>query len=225
VVLLGAAAATCLTVSGIAGIIWLHSSTEMSAQNGSAARTMDGKIVTQDPVITVSPTQTPTPTPTPTPTVVPAPAPTPVQVTGDQFSVAVVGLAIPLKPLSARNGQITPPGFQSAYWITNMGVPLNRGTLGTVFVVMHSVRGGGIGPGNYLTNVRAGTSAVPNGSAIDVAGVLYRVTGWKTILKGGLATDAEVWANTPGRLVVITCLEHPNGSPSTDNMVITASRL
>lgn len=105
-----------------------------------------------------------------------------------------------------------------------MGVPLSRGSQGTVFVVMHSVRGGGVGPGNYLTNVRAGTSTVATGSTIDVAGVSYHVTGWKTILKGGLATDAEVWANTPGRLVVITCLEHPNGSPSTDNMVITASR-
>jgi hypothetical protein len=179
---------------------------------------MDGKTVTQDPVITASPTTTPTPSLTAVPAPVPAP---PI---GDQFSVPAVGLKVPLRPLSAKDGQITPPGFQSAYWITNMGVPLSRGSQGTVFVVMHSVRGGGVGPGNYLTNVRAGTSTVANGSTIDVAGVSYHVTGWKTILKGGLATDAEVWANTPGRLVVITCLEHPNGSPSTDNMVITASR-
>lgn len=106
-----------------------------------------------------------------------------------------------------------------------MGVPLTQGTQGTVFVVMHSIRGGGIGPGNFLFNKKAGTSAVPDGSMIDIGGASYRVTGWKAIPRGGLATDAEVWANTPGRLVVITCLQHANGSPSTDNMVIIASRV
>ena len=220
VVLLGAASAACLTVAGITGIASFQSSSD-TAHSASAAQTMDGKTVEQDPVITASPT----PTPTPSATAAPEPAPTPAPLTGDQFSVPAVGLDVPLRPLSARDGQITPPGFTSAYWITNMGVPLSRSAQGTVFVVMHSVRGGGVAPGNYLTNIRAGTSAVPDGSTIDVAGVSYRVTGWRTILKGGLATDTEVWADTPGRLVVITCLEHPNGSPSTDNMVITASRV
>jgi len=192
---------------------------------------MDGKTVEQDPVITPSPTREPTSpspspaVPTPAATAVPVPDPIEPPLTGGQFSVPAVGLDVPLKSLSARDGQITPPGFTSAYWITNRGVPLSQSAEGTVFVVMHSVRGGGVAPGNYLTNIREGTSAVPDGSTIDVAGVSYRVTGWRTILKGGLATDADVWADTPGRLVVITCLERPNGSPSTDNMVIVASRL
>ncbi|GAB3120657.1 class F sortase [Glaciibacter psychrotolerans] len=218
VVVLGSVAAACLTVAGITGAVWSQSNADVPVPSQSAAHSMDGKIVTQDPVSAPSPT--PTPTASPTPTAVPDP----VQASGDRFSVPAVGLDIPLDPVSASDGQITPPGFQSAYWITNMGVPLSQGAEGTVFVVMHSIRGGGIGPGNYLTNVQEGTSALADGSAIDVAGVPYHVTGWTVIPKGGLATDADIWANTPGKLVVITCLEHPDGSESTDNMVITASR-
>jgi hypothetical protein len=216
VALLGAASAVCLTVAGIAGIASFQSSADMAAHGASSEQTMDGKTVEQDPVITASSTPAPA---------IPVPAPTQVPLIGGQFSVPAVGLDVPLTPLSAENGQISPPGYSSAYWITNMGVPLSQSAQGTVFVVMHSVRGGGVAPGNYLTDTGAGTSAVPDGSTIDVAGVAYRVTGWRTILKGGLATDAEVWADTPGRLVVITCLQYPDGSPSTDNMVITASRV
>lgn len=220
VVLLGAASAALLTVAGIAGIASFQSSSAPSENSASAAQTMDGKTVEQDPVVMPSSP----PAPTPPATAIPVPASTPAPLTGERFSVPAVGLEVPLRPLSAKDGQITPRGFTSAYWITNMGVPLSQGAEGTVFVVMHSVRGGGVAPGNYLTDIRTGTSAVPDGSTIDVGGASYRVTGWRTILKGGLATDADVWANVPGRLVVITCLEHPDGSPSTDNMVITAKR-
>jgi hypothetical protein len=218
-VLLGAASAVCLAVAGITGIASFQSSADMSSDSALADRTMDGKTVKQDPVMTASSTAAPTSSAP----AIHVPAVTQASLDSGQFSVPAVGLEVPLEPLSAEDGEINPPGFSSAYWIANMGVPLSQSAEGTVFVVMHSVRGGGVAPGNYLTDIQAGTSTVPEGSTIDVAGVSYRVTGWRTIPKGGLATDSEVWSDTPGRLVVITCLEYPDGSPSTDNMVITAS--
>ncbi len=214
VVVLGALAAACLTVAGIVGVASFQSSAAAPAHTQAEVRSMDNKIVTPDPVITAAPE----PIPAPTPTETPAP------VTGDRFSVPAVGLDIPLDQMSESDGAITPPGFQSAYWITNMGVPLSEGADGTVFVVMHSIRGGGIGPGNYLTNIQDGTSAVPDGSAITIAGIPYHVTGWSAIPQDELPARPEVWANTPGRMIVITCLEKPDGSPSTENFVITAIR-
>lgn len=141
---------------------------------------------------------------------------------GDRFSVPAVGLDVPLAAMNEVDHTITPPGFQDAYRIRNIGTsPANPGA-GTVFVVMHSIRGGGVGPGNYVFDLARGTSRVPAGTSIAVAGTEYRVTESHLVTKSGLPAFAGIWANTPGRLVVITCLQRPDGRPSTDNLVITA---
>lgn len=144
--------------------------------------------------------------------------------TGSRLVVPSVGLDVPLGALDAVDGQITPPGFTSAYRVRNVGVPLADADHGTVYVVMHSLRGGGIGPGNYLTDVDTGRATVAQGATVSVAGVDYTVTGWQTVSKTALANDPGVWADAPGRLVLVTCLELPSGAPSVDNMVIVASR-
>lgn len=143
---------------------------------------------------------------------------------GATLHVPSVGLDVPLGALNAVNGEITPPGFTSAYWVRNLGVPVSGGATGTVFVVVHSLRGGGVAPGNYLTNVQTQTSRVKDGAIVEVAGIDYTVTGSELITKTTISQNSSVWANTPNRLVLITCLEHANGSPSTDNLVITATR-
>lgn len=120
------------------------------------------------------------------------------------------------------NGQITPPGFNSAYRIENLGVPLGNAKDGTVFVAMHSLRNGAIGPGNYLTDVDKGTAKVGAGALVEVSGVDYRVIGWGKIKKADLPYASFVWKNTPGRLVMITCLELPSGAASVDNLVVIA---
>ena len=143
---------------------------------------------------------------------------------GTTVKVPSVGLDVPLGALNAVDGQITPPGFTSAYWVRNMGVPVADGKSGTVFIVMHSLRGGGVAPGNYLTNVNTQTSRVKVGATVEVADVMYTVTGSQLIDKKTIARNSSVWTNTPNRLLLITCLEHANGSASTDNLVITAKR-
>jgi hypothetical protein len=146
-----------------------------------------------------------------------------VTTTGTRFDVPSVGLDVPLGELSEASGTITPPGFTSAYAVRNLGVSLSNAASGTVFVVMHSVRGGGVAPGNYLINVESGTSKLPVGATIKVGALTYTVNGSQTITKALLPKTAAVWANTAGRLVVVTCLQVPAQTEPADNLVITAT--
>ncbi|WP_052460654.1 class F sortase [Microbacterium gorillae] len=144
--------------------------------------------------------------------------------TGERFVVPSVGLDVALGELTLVHNTITPPGFTSAYAVRNLGVSPAHAAEGTVYIAMHSLRDGAIGPGNALINVDEQRSSVGAGAEIDVAGVVYTVTEARTIRKSDLAHDTRVWANTPDRLVVITCLQRPEGGPSTQNLVITAER-
>lgn len=144
--------------------------------------------------------------------------------TGKRFIVASVGLSVPLGAINAADGQLTPPGFKSAYWVRNMGVSPQQGNKGTVFVVLHSVRGGGHAPGNALTDIRARRAAVKRGDIIMIDDISYTITSTELVDRTKIATDSEVWADTPYRLVVITCLEKPDNSEPTDNLVIEATR-
>jgi len=141
-----------------------------------------------------------------------------------RLRVPSVNLDVPLGALDAVRGRITPPGFRSAYLVRDLGVTPEHAASGTVVVVMHSLRGGGTAPGNALTDVDRGRSRVATGAAVRVAGVAYTVTGSTLVDKDRIAEDADVWGEVPDRLLLITCLEHPDGSPSTQNLVITAMR-
>jgi hypothetical protein len=138
----------------------------------------------------------------------------------DRFVVQSVGLDVPLGALNV----IEPPGFTSAYWVRNEGVQPADGKEGTVFVVMHSLRNGATGPGNFLIDVDRRTSKVGIGAKIQVDDTTYTVTGTQEIDKPDVAHASSIWADKPGRLVVITCLQRPEGGPSRQNVVIEAVR-
>ncbi|WP_228512742.1 class F sortase [Clavibacter sp. VKM Ac-2872] len=142
----------------------------------------------------------------------------------DRFAVDSVGLDVPLGALKTVRGVIEPPGFTSAYWVRDQGVAPGDGAQGTVFVVMHSLRDGGQGPGNYLIDVANGTSKIGLGAKIRVDDVTYSVTGTQAIDKPAVADASAIWANVPGRLVIITCLQKPGGGASTQNVVIEAQQ-
>lgn len=142
--------------------------------------------------------------------------------TGARFRAPSVGLDVPLGELSMSDSTITPPGFRSAYRVRNLGVSPDQATEGTVFVAMHSLRGGGKGPGNFLIDVDRQESRVAPGDRIEVAGVPYDVTSTELVPKDRLGATASIWTDEPGRLVVITCLQRPDGSPSVDNLVVRA---
>ena len=138
-----------------------------------------------------------------------------------RFQVPSVGLDVPLGRMYAVGNQVTPPGFTSAYQITGLGVPLAHASTGTVYVAMHSLRGHGLGPGNYLFNVNNGTASVALGARINAGGVTYTVDGWQAIDKNRLPASG-IWADVPGRLVVITCLARLDNTPATENFIVTA---
>jgi hypothetical protein len=141
-----------------------------------------------------------------------------------RFIAASVGLDVPLGSLFAVDGEVTPPGFTSAYLVRNEGVPPARSAHGTVFVVMHSLRDGAVGPGNHLIDVDAARARIAVGATITVDDVAYRVTGSAEVRKDELSRQSALWRDDPGRLVVITCLQRPQGGPSVDNVVILAQR-
>lgn len=159
----------------------------------------------------------------------PGPTPPPAEVVaatpddGGRLIVDSVGLDVPLGSMNEADGVIVPPGFTSAYWVRNRGVSTADAATGTVYVVMHALRGGAVGPGNYITDVENQQSKLGAGDAIDVDGTRYTVYESHLISKSELPGVQEVWADTPGRLVVITCLQHADGSPSTQNLVVTAT--
>lgn len=144
---------------------------------------------------------------------------------GTRLRVPSVDLNVPLDSLNAIGGEVIPPGFTSAYVVRNIGVPLQDAATGTVFVVMHSIRGDGVGPGDYLIDPAKHEATVRPGTAIEIGDQKYTVTSTHATLKTKLAMEASTWANVPNRLVLITCLQKASGTPSTENMVIMATRV
>ena len=137
-----------------------------------------------------------------------------------RLQVPSVGLDVPLGSMLAVDNVVNPPGFTQAYWVRNVGVAPADATSGTVYVVSHSVSRGRA-PGNYLLNVDKGSSAVNPGDLIDVDGHDYIAQSWRAVGKTQLPAAQALWDAVPGRLVLITCLEQPDGS-SPDNLVVVA---
>lgn len=139
--------------------------------------------------------------------------------------IPAINFDTPLGAVDVVDGQLTPPGIYSVYWVRNLGVSVQNASQGTVFLVIHSVHGGALVPGNQLINVDQGTSAVPLGAEITVDTQRYQVTRTEVIGRDVLPTRGDVWNNVPGQLVLITCLERPDGSEAVSNVVVWARRV
>jgi hypothetical protein len=140
-----------------------------------------------------------------------------------RFVAPSVHLNVPLGSLDAVDGEVTPPGFTSAYLIRNYGVTPHQAGLGAVYVVMHSLRNGAVGPGNALIDVPSKQAKIAVGATITVDDVRYRVTGTESVTKRALPSS-DIWSAGRNELVVITCLQRPDGNASVANIVIRAER-
>lgn len=206
------ALAVCLIAVGAIGVVTSltapRSASPAASVRGPTATSMNGKQVVLDPgVVPISAKKSHA-----------------VADTGKRLIVPSVGLNVPLGAMNEVDGQVTPPGFTSAYRIRNLGVAFTEPASGTVYVAMHSLRNGAIGPGNYLIDVATGTPKVANGAKVVAAGVTYTVSSTAKVLKKDLPHDAALWANTPDRLVLITCLQNPQNIESAYNIVTIATR-
>ncbi|MCF2574039.1 class F sortase [Brevibacterium sp. UCMA 11754] len=135
------------------------------------------------------------------------------------FQVPSVGLDTGLETMSEVNGTINPPGLRNGYVVRNHGTP-DHPERGTTFVAIHSVQGSNA-PGNKLIDVDAGEPTVEKGESITLQDHSYTVTDSYTVSKNDISGDDRVWADEPGRLVILTCLQRSSGR-SADNVVIEA---
>lgn len=160
----------------------------------------------------------------------PAPIPSPVTSTassavddiGERFRIPSIGLDVPMGAVSEVDGQITPPGFDSVYLVRNRGVELSEADAGTVYVVAHSRPGQAEAPGDALVDLDRETSTVDRGAIIEVGDRRYEVTDTSVVPAADLPSDDTLWAAVPGRLVIITSLQHSDGTPAVDNLVLVA---
>ncbi|WP_448613633.1 sortase domain-containing protein [Modestobacter sp. URMC 112] len=141
--------------------------------------------------------------------------------------VPAVDLDLPVLPLTTQRGVIDPPLLTAAYWIEPYGEPV--GSAGqaenTLYLAAHSAGRGSdgfdplLGPGE-------GGSALGAGDQVEVSTpggtVSYTVERTARYDKDDLAGAAEVWEASPGRLVLITCLQREAGRTSTENLVVFA---
>ena len=144
---------------------------------------------------------------------------------GVRFKIPSVDLDVPLGEVNQVDGLINPPGFTSVYRVRNMGVTLTDAAKGTVYAVTHSLRAPGKAPGNFVIDIPSGTVTVKNGSEIDVGDLKYTAVSSEIVAKTDLSAQANLWANTPGMLVFITCLQYEStagyvNGHSPDNVVI-----
>jgi len=136
---------------------------------------------------------------------------------GAGFSIPSVGLHVPLGSINEVNGVMNPPNFTSAFWIRNRGVSVDNADQGTVYIVAHSVQWGKA-PGNYLQDKEQ--ILVKNGDYVEVNGRTYEITNVELILKTEIGSHEDLWANTPGMLVFVTCLQRNDHAASTNNLVV-----
>ena len=97
-------------------------------------------------------------------------------------------------------------------------VPSATGT----YIAMHALRGGGRAPGNALWDTDAGRARIAIGDTVRVDGGSWRVTDIGTPTKQSVPGSDRLWSTSPDELVLLTCLETPDGRPSTRNVVVTA---
>jgi sortase (surface protein transpeptidase) len=162
-----------------------------------------------------------TPTPTPVPTARYTPS------SSVRLNIPSVGMDLPLLALKPKSGVIDPPLLTAGYWIEPYGVPVGSAdqATNTLYIAAHSAGRGDDGFDPLLTADHRG-SALTAGDVIAVetprGTVSYTVERTERYGKNALPDATEVWENSPGRLVLITCFQRADGRASTENLVVFA---
>lgn len=133
---------------------------------------------------------------------------------------------LPVLPLTARGGAINPPTLTAAYWIQPYGEPVGSAEEAdnTLYLAAHSTGTGDYGFDPLMESGGGGT--LEAGDVVEVSTptgqVSYTVERTERYAKGELPAATEVWENSPGRLVLITCFQRGGGQASTENLVVFA---
>lgn len=151
---------------------------------------------------------------------------------GFKFNAPSVGLndvtlgAIDEVKVDGGGTLIEPTNFTSVFTVRNRGVGENltrdAASKGTLYLATHATDLGAVAPGNFLVDNETRQNKLKEGDTFSVTGkngevLTYRVTSFRRDGKDLIAGDKEIWNNTPGKAVIITC--YPN---SADNAVFVA---
>jgi len=132
--------------------------------------------------------------------------------------VPALGIAAPVRPVTAPNDTLVPPAdaSQLGWWADGAMPGADRGS---ALVAGHSLHAGG-GALQHLERLARGDRVVVR---TDRGRVVYAVANVRVYDKGTLAREAErVFSQeVPGRLVLITC-EDWDGSRYLSNVVVVA---
>lgn len=141
--------------------------------------------------------------------------------------VPSVGLDVPVLPLTPEKGVIDPPTQHEGYWIEPYGRPVGPGeaTDNTLYIAGHSWSKGSAAF-NPLMGQNSKKHSIAVGDVVQVqtaAGTTsYTVTSAEHHAKSELAAATDVWAVSPGRLVLLTCALDVKGRDTDDNLVVVA---
>jgi hypothetical protein len=132
-------------------------------------------------------------------------------------------LSAPLLHMTVpESGILDPPTWFDVYLVENYAAPRDTNSGSTVFLALHSGRGTTDAIGNALIDRTTGTSALEAGAPLVVDGVRFSVTGTRTLEKGTMSEQADLWDGTHD-LILVTCSQYSDGRPS-QNSVVAARR-
>ncbi|MDR0837371.1 MAG: hypothetical protein LBM94_04040 [Propionibacteriaceae bacterium] len=145
------------------------------------------------------------------------------EITGATFRVPERGLIYPYGEVNEVDGVINPPNFKGVFRIRNRGVSLESRETGTVYLATHALRGGGRAPGNDLSDMERGSSSLVRGMEMIVNTVTYYFDSSYTVSNDDLGRYPDLFGvgeQIPGRVVILTCMQKPDWSAPTENLVI-----
>jgi sortase (surface protein transpeptidase) len=142
--------------------------------------------------------------------------------------IPAVHLDLPLLALTPRHGVIDPPTLTAGYWIEPYGEPVATPAQArnTLYIAAHTMGRGRNGFDPLLAGDHKGSALAP-GDVVQVrtpgGTVKYTVQRAQRYAKDQVPKADDVWAATPGRLVLITCFQRADGRNSTENLVVFAT--
>jgi hypothetical protein len=141
--------------------------------------------------------------------------------------VPSLGVDLPLLPMTPSGDTINPPLLTAGYWIEPYGAPVGDAAeaTNTLYVAAHSAGYGADGFDPLIADDGAG-STLASGDVVEVrtptGTVRYTVRSTHRYGKDELPDAEEVWAVSPGRLVLVTCFQRADGREATENLVVVA---
>lgn len=149
---------------------------------------------------------------------VPAAPPTRLEIPAIEFDATVRGMSV------GDDAVIYPPTFDEAFWLEDFGQP-GADAANTVYLVGHS-SADGRAVFDPLIDRQRQRSSLEVGDEIVVTtengAVVYLVQAVRYHAKTALPEVADVWAPSPGRLVLITCAYDGSNATASDNLVVFA---